>query len=111
MDILVGKRQHAKTTHLIRRSADEWIYILTSNHTRASEIFNMAKNMNLDIPYPVTLDEYLNFGFKGSSITRDGILIDDADQILQMIFARLPIRCITISDSDNIRYLTEPDNV
>ena len=48
MDILIGKRQYGKTAHLIRRSADEWVYILTSNYTRASEIFNMAKNMNLD---------------------------------------------------------------
>ena len=111
MDILIGKRQYGKTTHLIRRSSDEWVYILTSNYPRASEIFNMAKNMNLDIPYPVTVDEYLKSGFKGSSITRDGILIDDADQILQMIFAGLPIKCITISDSDNIRYLTKPENV
>lgn len=111
MDILVGKRQHGKTTHLIRRSADEFVYILTSNYRRASEIFNMAKNMNLDIPYPVTLHEYLRIGFKGSSITRNGILIDDADQILQMIFAGIPIKCITITDSDNIRYLTEPENV
>ena len=111
MDILVGKRQHGKTTHLIRRSADECVYILTSNYRRASEIFNMAENMNLHIPYPVTLNEYLRSGFKGSSITRNGILIDDADQILQMIFAGLPIKCITITDSDNIRYLTEPENV
>lgn len=111
MDILIGKRQYGKTAHLIRRSADEWVYILTSNYTRASEIFNMAKNMNLDIPYPVILDEYLKSGLKGSSITRDGILIDDADQILQMIFAGLPIKCITVLDSDNIRYLTKPENV
>lgn len=111
MDILIGKRQYGKTTHLIRRSADEGVYILTSNYPRASEIFDMAKNMNLDIPYPVTLDEYLNYGFKGSSITRDGILIDDADQILEMIFAGVPIKCITVSDSDNIRYLTKPENV
>lgn len=114
MDIIIGKRQYGKTTHIIRRSAAEWVYILTSDHKRASEIFNMAKNMNLDIPYPVTLDEYLNFGFKGSSIRRDGILIDDADQILQMMFARVPIKCITISDSDtngnNIRYLTMPEH-
>ena len=111
MNILIGKRQYGKTTHLIRRSADEWVYILTFDHTRASEIFNMAKNMNLDIPYPVTLHEYLKHGFKGSSITRNGILIDDADEILQMIFAGVPIKCITVSDSDNIRYLTKPENV
>lgn len=115
MDIIVGKRQYGKTTHLIKRSAAEWVYILTSDHKRASEIFHMAQNMNLDIPYPITLDEYFGNNLNGSSIRRDGILIDDADQILQMMFARVPIKCITISDSDtngnNITYLTMPEHI
>ena len=114
MDIIIGKRQYGKTTHLIRRSSAEGIYILTSDHTRASEIFHIAQNMNLHIPYPITLDEYFRSNLRGSSVRRDGILVDDADEILQMIFAGVPIKCITISDSDhngnNIKYLTMPEH-
>lgn len=110
MDIIIGKRGYGKTTELIRRSADENIYILTTTRQRASHIYEMAREMGLNIPYPVTMDEYLRGDkFRGSSIRRDGLLIDDADDVLQFIFAGIPIKEVTISDHDEvgncIRYL------
>ena len=56
----------------------------------------------------VTLEEYFQ-GSKviGSSIRRDGLLIDDADDVLQQIFAGIPIQGITMTDyHDNIEYLS-----
>lgn len=112
MDIIIGKRGYGKTTKLIRRCAEEGIYILTSNRRRADCIFSMARKMELNIPYPVTIDEYLRSKFKGSSIRRDGLLIDDADDVLKTIFYGIPIKEITITDHDeighSIRYLPKP---
>lgn len=114
MDIIIGKRGYGKTTKLIRRSAEENIYILTTDGLRAKRIAKMAKEMGLDIPYPVTVNEYfLDDRFKGSSIRRDGLLIDDADDVFKTIFAGIPIKEITITDNNDvgncIRFLTKPE--
>lgn len=98
MDITIGRRGSGKTTMLIRRSAKENVYILTTNRKRADYIFSMARKMGLHIPYPVTIREYMQGGFKGSSIRRDGLLIDDADDVLQEIFFGIRIKEITITD-------------
>ena len=54
------------------------------------------------------IEEYLKGSkFRGSCIRRDGLLIDDVDDVLQQLFAGIPIREVTITDYDNIRYLEE----
>lgn len=102
MDIIIGKRGSGKTAKLIRRSSEEGIYILTSTRQRANCIASMARKMGLIIPYPVTIDECLRGKFKGSSIQRDGLLIDDADDVLRTIFYGIPIKEITITDYDDV---------
>lgn len=108
MNIIIGKRCSGKTTELIKESAEKQIYILVGTRHRAEALANRAKDMGLDIPFPVTIEEYLKGSkFRGSCIRRDGLLIDDADDVLQQIFAGIPIREVTITDHDNIRYLEE----
>lgn len=114
MDIIIGKRGYGKTTKLIRRSSDENLYILVASGERAYQVAQMATEMGLTIPFPVTVDEYLRSDkFRGSSIRRDGLLIDDADDVLQAIFAGIPIKEITITDHNEvgncIRYLPNPE--
>ena len=108
MNIIIGKRCSGKTTELIKESAEKQIYILVGTKAMARCVFDMAKEMGLNIPFPVTVYEYLRGNkFRGSSIRRDGLLIDDADVVFQQIFAGIPIREVTITDHDNIRYLEE----
>ena len=114
MDIIIGKRGYGKTTKLIRRSAEENLYILVATRQRAYQVAQMATEMGLSIPFPVTVDEYLRgYKFRGSSIRRDGLLIDDADAVLQVIFSGIPIKEMTITDHDEvgncIRYLPKPE--
>ena len=108
MNIIIGKRGTGKTTELIEKSAEKQIYILTATKLRARSLFNSARERGLYIPFPVTLEEYFKGDkFKGSSIRRDGLLIDDADDVLQQIFAGIPIQSITMTDyRDNIEYLS-----
>lgn len=111
MNIIIGKRCSGKTTELIKESAEKQIYILVGTNAMARCVFDMAKEMGLNIPFPVTVYEYFRGAkFRGSSIRRDGLLIDDADVVFQQIFAGIPIREITITDRDNIRYLEERSN-
>lgn len=114
MNIIIGKEGCGKTTLLIVRAAAENLYILTTDQYRAGHIAKLAKRMGYDIPYPVTVNEFFcSNKFVRSSIRRDGILIDDADDVLKTIFDGIQIKDITITDNDEIgnciRYVTKPD--
>ena len=61
MDILIGKRQQGKTTHLIKMSAaGEGIIVAPTEHG-AAYIKTLAKEMGLDIPEkgPYLIDEQI----------------------------------------------------
>lgn len=106
MNITIGERCSGKTTKLIKRSAYEGVHILVATRNRAKDLDQNAKRMGLNIPFPVTVDEYLKGNrFAGSSIRRDGLLIDDADDVLQQIFAGISIKEVTVTDRGNISWL------
>lgn len=97
MELIIKGRGKGKTTELIKRSAATQTYILTTNKQRARAVFLQAREMGLDIPYPVTIDEYFStHGFTGSFIK--SVYIDDADDVLKHIFCRVGIETITITD-------------
>lgn len=105
--VTIGKRGTGKTTKLIQRSAREGSYILTSTVFRAQAIWDTAREMGLNIPYPVTLHEYLHSNkFRSSTIPRKGILIDDVDAVVGALFAGIPIHEMTMTDFGNIERLS-----
>ena len=111
MNVVIGERCSGKTTRLIERSAKEGIYILAPTKNMARCIADQAKEMGLDIPFPVTLDEYLRGNkFQGSSIRRDGLLIDDLDMVLHLLFRGIPICEVTLTDRGNVEKLKTGNN-
>lgn len=109
---LIGERCSGKTTRLIERSAKEGIYILAPTKNTARCIADQAKEMGLDIPFPLTVGEYLRGNkFQGSSIRRDGLLIDDLDMVLHQLFGGIPIREVTLTDRGNVEKLETGNNV
>lgn len=114
MNIIIGKKGYGKTTLLVKRAAAENIYIMTTDRERARYIAQLARKMGLSISYPVTVNEFFRSNkFARSSIRRDGLLIDDADDVLQSIFEGISIKDITITDNDEIgdciRYMEKPN--
>lgn len=107
MKIIIGERCSGKTTTLIMKSAATQTYILTATKERAKCLFDMARKMDLNMPFPTTVSEFLRNGYQGSSIRRDGLLIDDADDVLKTIFRGIPIHEITMTYRDNITYLED----
>lgn len=96
MEIILRNRGGGKTAELIRRSAETGIYILTKDYTRSRAVVTQAHEMGMDIPFPVTVADYMHSdGFNGSFINK--IYIDDADDILQAIFCRVQIEAATIT--------------
>ena len=76
MKIIRTDRGRGKTTELIKQSAKDGSYILCMNKGNARHIYDMAKKMNFNIPYPITVADLPLRGFKGS------VLIDEVDYIL-----------------------------
>lgn len=93
MGAIIGGKPHCgKTTELIKRSSEEWLYIVVANNEQAYNVARMAEHMNLDIPYPITVDELPIR--PGSHIK--GVLIDEVEQLLTRIIGR-PIIAMSTS--------------
>ena len=100
MDIIYKGRGKGKTTELIKMSAEKNLYILVADRNRQREVFNLARDLNLNIPFPITVEDYFRSDkLRGSFINT--ILIDDADYILQQIFNTVVIDTITITNKEN----------
>ena len=109
MNAIMGKRGSGKTTALIKLSSKHQIYILVLNRERQKQLFQQAHDLGYQIPYPITLDDYLGDKLRGSYIRE--ILIDDVDEILKYIFASVKINTVSLTNPDFIHRLTvDPPN-
>ena len=100
--ILQGGRRSGKTLALIQESARTGIYIMVANRERALQLSNQAREMGYNIPFPVTIQEWLQSPnrFSGSIIRREGIYIDDVDDVFRTIFWPLKINAVTMYPLD-----------
>lgn len=102
MQVIMGGRRSGKTAELIKKSAESGTYILVSSRARASQIFDQARAMGLAIPFPVTLEEYYrSHGFAGSSIRRDGVYIDNVEDVLRRMLSEVEIKAFTLNVCDD----------
>ncbi len=65
MNILIGKRQEGKTTHLIQMSAAGHGTIVAPTEQSAKYIKNQAMSMKLDIPEPISWNRLTKIGGAG----------------------------------------------
>lgn len=96
-DIIVGSRRSGKSTELIKMSAEENIYILTGNKSQAQCLFNQARELGYNIPFPVTWEDYTRGRLLGTKIQEDGVLIDEASHVLSQALKGIPIKSVTWS--------------
>lgn len=89
-------RHSGKTTKLVQYSARTGKYILVRDFSEVENIIKIARDLNLNIPFPITISEIKKGRLKGSSIYRDGILVDNAVSVLQDL---LEIRIIGATTS------------
>ena len=88
-EMIVRDRQAGKTTDLIRLAAENFAYIVCPNQRQATQIARQAKGMGLDIPFPLTADEFVRGEFYGRGIR--GFLFDNLDQIMQQMAHGVPV--------------------
>ena len=96
MKIYCDFPEKEKTTKLIKESAGTGDYIVCFNSKEAIRIKTKAQKMRLDIPLPITYDEFLHRRYCGKNIK--GFLIDNVDLLLQSL-TQVPINSITINKS------------
>ena len=105
--LFLGKRGSGKTTELIKKSAETGIYIMVLNEKRRKYIFEQAMKLGYNIPNPVTVDDYFRCKFQGSYIQKDGVYVDEVEDILKHIFNGIPIRGMTLTTQDHNIYELE----
>jgi len=83
MKILRTDRQMGKTGLLIKKSHDEWRYIICKDRQRVEVIQSMAVEMKLYIPFPIMVDELplLSHNIKE-------VLVDDIEDVLEYMIGK-----------------------
>lgn len=92
MKLIKLARRKGKTTRLINKAHDKSIYIVCLNRNRAYDIFQSSQRMNKSILFPITLDEFIQYGNKNNYVKE--YLIDDIDEIAQTLIYRYLLRPI-----------------
>ena len=113
MDIYVGARCSGKTATLIKKSAETGAYILVATKHQAHAVYRQAKEMDYDIPFPVTVSEITTMRnyFNDSYIKKHGLLIDELRSVLDIAFCGIPIHGATLNVDSNtvIKYFTQDE--
>ena len=83
MKIIFGKRGIGKTSELIITSKMTGYQIVTSSQSSAENIKNMSKDMNCEIPEPITISQFNSREFKGYKHSINKVLIDNLEFVLE----------------------------
>jgi len=100
MNIYLQKPITGKTTKLIQESAKSGYYIVCMSTKEVSEVHMMALKMRLNIPFPLTFDEFIAGNFYGKGIK--GFLIDDADLLLNRMGRGVPIVSVSMTEQVDV---------
>lgn len=90
MKCIGGARACGKTTALIEQANKEWLYIVCADRHRAHHIATLAKHLEFDIPFPVTVAE---LPLKSHHIKE--VLVDDAETVLDRLIGKTVITMTT----------------
>lgn len=94
MKIIYKPRQCGKTIEAIKMSAETGSYIVCRSQGECRRVFRMAQVLGLNIPFPISFDEFLRGKYHGRHIK--GFIIDNADMFLQYL-TPVRVECVTLS--------------
>jgi hypothetical protein len=100
-DLIVRPRQGGKTTELIQLAAEHRAYIVCLNMREAQRIAGQAKKAGLDIPFPLTVEEFSRGDFYSRGIR--GFLFDNLDVMLERLAHGVPVIAATWTAEDGER--------
>lgn len=97
MKIYSAKRGAGKTTTLIEESARTGAIIVVSSYPMVNYTMGLAVRLNLDIPEPITVTNYLKALVRGGLNREQKYLIDDLHEMLSQMnveAATIDVNCI-----------------
>lgn len=97
--LIVEGRRSGKTTKAILESAKTGIPILVPHREMARHIQQQARDAGVDIPYPVTLEEWSKARFRGTD-AKPGLIIDEGLILLEKILGA-HVHMITVSERES----------
>jgi hypothetical protein len=97
MLVYARHRQEGKTTDLIGLAAEESLHIVCVNRNEVMRVAAEARKMGLDIPFPLTWQEFASGLYHGRGIK--GFVIDNLDLCIQQA-TPIPIRAVSLTDED-----------
>jgi len=100
--IICGGRRSGKTTQLIKYASEKGLYIVCGDKKRVEVIAKQAKEMGLDLRYPICLQE---LPLRGRFI--ENVCVDDTEYLLERIIGK-HIDVITIDDSEILKLSSAP---
>ena len=95
MKIIRKGRGQGKTYDMIKLASENKGYILCSTAQQAQHIYNLSKDMELDIHFPITYSDLPLT--KGQRV--DNILIDNAETFIETTVGR-EVSAISITDEE-----------
>jgi hypothetical protein len=95
MKVYVRPRQGGKTHELIELAAEEQLTIVCSTLEMVRNVEQRARDMNLDIPKPVSWRYLARGGLRGRRVK--GLLVDDADACLQDLAGPVPVVALSLT--------------
>lgn len=98
--IVSGGRQTGRTTAMIRTAAASFAYIVCPDRRQVEHIQRMAQEMGVDIPQPITWDDFIKGRYHRPGVR--GFVIDNLDDCIQRT-TRVPVLAASVGPVDRIR--------
>ena len=94
MKMIILEHGRGKTTELIKLSAKTGYYIVCINIEEVSRVVCLSKEMGMNIPFPLTFQEFSSGQYYAKGIK--GFLIDNAELFIQSL-SKVPVVAISLS--------------
>lgn len=104
MKIYSAERGAGKTTALVEESAKTGAIIVVASYSMVNYIIGLAKRLNLDIPDPITVTNYLKVLVYGGLNREQKYLVDD----LQMMLSQMNVETATV-DANYVESITKKE--
>jgi hypothetical protein len=108
MKVIIRPRRAGKTVEAIKLAAEHGYYIVVPNQVQARDVMKRAQEMSLNIPLPITWNEFTHQQYYGRHIK--GFVIDNLDMCLRSM-SSVPIELVTLNVvtlNDDEPLVTEP---
>jgi len=113
MRVIYGPRCSGKTYELMRIAHETDQYIIVPTQREAQQLFKKAKQLDMPIRMPVTVNECLRGNFRGTPYARlhhnGGVLVDETVRILSDILRLPKIQAISVCARDSLALETRLD--